>query len=413
MKKPIISFKKILFYLLDKIIRKDDSYWMFSCHYIQINTFKDNQRALFEYIKKKPEIKKIIVYRGEVFKDNIEGAVNTEVVQHGTVRFFYLLTKSKVVFLSNSISLDYSFRFENGGFSLLKIKGRRRLIVNLWHSISLKSIFYTANQKVSEQLDRVVYRRKERSSYTGLISSSNIDSYAMAASFYPLSYDRMWITGLPRNDFLLMPEKDLPNYTKESLKQLQKRRNGKKLIVYAPTYRQVDAVKEAKYYQFNDSEVLALKKLLEQNNAILGYRPHYFENSKEYFNLSEYIDDELIIDLSVREIDDFAIIARELDVLITDYSSVFMDALYLDKPVLGFTYDLESYMSQQDGLLYDLKQIFPGPTYGNFDELLDGLEQLLVSGNNFDSSHVKTMFFKYIDDNNSERVVQEVSSRLN
>lgn len=412
MKKPIISFKKILFYLLDKIIRKDDSYWMFSCHYIQINTFKDNQRALFEYIKKKPEIKKIIVYRGEVFKDNIEGAVNTEVVQHGTVRFFYLLTKSKVVFLSNSVSLDYSFRFINRGFSVLKISAKKRLIVNLWHGIPLKSLFYTANSKVSNQLDRVRYRKSERRSYSGLVCSSNVDSYAMATSFYPLNYRQMWVTGLPRNDFLKMPQEQLPTYMIKDLKKVQALKKDKKLIVYAPTYRQLAAVEKAGYYQFNDKEINSLKRVLLENNAILGFRPHYFKNANNTFNLNEYIDDELIFNLSVDIIDDFSMISRELDVLITDYSSVYMDALYLNKPVLGFTYDLESYQQEQDGLLYSMEQAFPGKTYCYFSDLIRNLELQLNDAVRIDTGHIKKMFYMYDDQNNSKRVYEKTLNTL-
>lgn len=412
MKKPIIILKKTLFYLLDKIIKKDDTYWMFPSHYIQINIFKDNPRALFEHIKKKSEIKKIIVYRGEIFKDNIEGAVNTEVVQHGTFRFFYLLIKSKVVFLSNSISLDYSFRFNNG-FSILKICSNKRLIINLWHGIPLKSLFYTANEKVSNQLDRVEYRKYERLSYTGLICSSNIDSYAMAASFYPLNYKQMWVTGLPRNDFLKMPQEQLPTYMLKDLEKVQVLRKGKKLIVYAPTYRQLAAVEKAGYYQFNDEEINSLKRVLLENNAILGFRPHYFKNTKNTFNLNEYIDDELIFDLSVDVIDDFSMISRELDILITDYSSVYMDALYLDKPVLGFTYDLESYQQEQDGLLYSMEQAFPGKTYCHFSELIKNLELQLKDAVHTDTEHIKKIFYMYDDQNNSERVYKKTLNILN
>ena len=43
-----------------------------------------------------------------------------------------------------------------------------------------------------------------------MISSSKVDTLAMTAAFYPLTFHQIWNTGLPRNDFILRDEDQLP-----------------------------------------------------------------------------------------------------------------------------------------------------------------------------------------------------------
>lgn len=410
MYKLTIFFKKTIFLFLDVLLKKREDYWIIPCHYIQTETLKDNPRAIFEHIKNDPEIKKIIVFRGKKLDSNISPSLNTEIVKQGTSKFFYLLAKSKVVFLSNSISLDYSFRYGEGKFSILKISSKKRVVVNLWHGIPFKGLFYTANQNVRAQHDRFKYRIKERAGYAGLIASSNIDSYAMAASFYPLSYDKVWTTGLPRNDFLKMPDSKLPSYLKNHVEKIKKIKGDKKLIVYAPTYRQKTA--KEKFYNFSEEEINLLKKLLKDNNAILGFRPHYFVSDESKCRLHASIDNEVFYDFSLNCYEEFSPIAREFDILITDYSSVFMDALYLDKPTIGFMYDYDSYTKEHDGLLYTIEQAFPGTATKKFGDLLSTLEETLKSSSTSKYESQKRLFYKYIDDSNSSRVVEQVKCAL-
>lgn len=176
--------------------------------------------------------------------------------------------------------MDYSLRWGRKGFAVLKLNTKRRVVVNLWHGVALKRLLYAANQNTLQHTDRVAYRTQERKHYAGLIASSDIDSYAMAAMFYPLNYQQIWLTGLPRNDFLTQAEELLPRYIQDSLKQIQHIKQGKKLIVYAPTYRQTSVSETAYYYQFTQTEIDALKQLLREQNAVLGYRPHYFKNAE-------------------------------------------------------------------------------------------------------------------------------------
>lgn len=415
LEKTLFAILHPLWRLYDLIAPKRADHWAFTTHHLHTDRFIENQRAVFEHVKTDPAIRKLVFYRNAGGDFQIENAVNCETVKHGTLRGLILLARCKVVFLTHSIAMDYSLRWPGKGFSVLKLALRKRVVVNLWHSISVKKLLYVANEEISKHTARVSYRTQERLGYAGLIASSDIDSYAMSAMFYPLNYRQVWITGLPRNDFLTQPENVLPRYIRSSLERLRGMSRGRKLIVYAPTYRQTHVCDTAHYYQFSDAEIARLKNLLRASGAILGYRPHYFKNSKQHFNLDQYIDDELIFDMSQDAVPEFSALARECDLLITDYSSVYIETLYLGKPVICFGYDIDHYKTHEDGLLYDMDLVFPGPVVQHFDELMDAVESRL----HFDPATIareqataRRIFFKHSDARNAHRVKEEVLKRL-
>lgn len=370
---------------------------------------------MFEYVKGNRAIRKVIFFRGMREDFQIRDAENFEVVEHGTLRGVWILARCKVVFLTHSISMDYSLRWGNGEFSIMPLSMRRRVVVNLWHAISLKRLYYTANAETRMHTDRVRYRNRELSGYTGLIASSDVDSYAMAAMFYPLNYLQVWCTGLPRNDFLACQEKKLPSYIQESVEKIRSIKKGRRLVVYAPTYRQTTACEGAYYYQFSDAEIKELKSVMRRHGAVFAYRPHYFKNSEKYFNLDEYVDGELIVDLSLAAVPEFSAVARECDFLVTDYSSVHLETLYLGKPAVCFAYDLESYKRQQDGLLYDLSLVFPGRICESFSAMLEAMDQQLsgrCEDGDIRTEMVRKIFFAHCDGKNSERVYKRVLEAL-
>ena len=67
------------------------------------------------------------------------------------------------------------------------------------------------------------------------------------------------------------------------------------------------------------------------------------------------------------------------DVLITDYSSVFVDFLATGRPVLFFTPDLEDYKTSRG--LYLAPEEWPGPVSRDIDELTGHIKRLRSGGN--------------------------------
>lgn len=415
------TFKRIAFEfivhplwrLFDALCPKRSDYWAFSTHHLHTGRFIESQRALFEHLKRDKKIRKIIFFRGKREDFHIEDAINYDIVRHGSLRGFWLLGRCKVVLLTHSISMEYSIRWKGREFSIMKLALYNRVVVHMSHGISLKRLLAASNTSTRQHTDRVPYRRHERSHYTGMLATSDVDSYAMASMFQPIPYDRLWITGTPRSDFLIKEESDLPSYIRKSISQIESLKNGQKLVLYAPTYRQTDVSTGAYYYQFSEAEIEKLKSLLRSNNAILGYRPHYFKNSEKFFNMDAFIDGDRILDFSQTAVPEISAALRACDVLITDYSSVYVDAIYLRKRVIGFTYDIAHYQTHQDGLLYDMELTFEGPTHERFECVLSSLQEALTESEPMpETSFQLKFFYKYRDAMNSERVTAAILKSL-
>ena len=403
-----------LFWIMDRLLRKQSYCWAFFAHPLKRTQFVENSRAVFEEVKADPRICKRIFTRGPGVTIELEGACNTEVINLQSVGGLMSLARCGVVLLTNSVTMDLALRWSDGSRSFPRLSLSRRLVVNLWHGIPLKRLFALANPEQRKQGDRVAYRRRERAFYAGLVASSDVDSYAMTAIFYPISYDSVWVTGLPRNDLLKRAEPQLPEFMRRDLAAVRALKKGRRLVVYAPTYRE-SAIEAASYYQFNEREISALRELLDRHGAVLGFRMHYFRNAEQLFNMERFVDGHTLIDLGHEQIAEIAPVLREADIVVTDYSSVYIDALYLDRPVISFAYDLEHYRSRQNGLLYDLDLAFPGPVVNRFDALLMSLDQLLRSPQQHLTDHyckTKKLFFAYDDDGNSRRVVDRIAGLI-
>ena len=81
---------------------------------------------------------------------------------------------------------------------------------------------------------------------------------------------------------------------------------------------------------------------------------------------------------------------------------------------MSFAYDIDNYMNEQDGLIYNLSMIFSKNIYTDFTILLNALEDTLSTIDNREAevSHNKQVFFNYSDCNNSERVICKLKALL-
>lgn len=385
-KRKILLIFNIICVKIDKFIPKKNKYWIFPVYFIGKGNFCDNNLALYEKVKNNSDIKKIILTRD--ISVNIDG-INTVIIPMKSLKAVWYLLRSNVIFIQHSLWLD----LKSAKFQIIEPLSRK--IINTWHGIAFKDISHSNTGIINER------SKKEMKNYY-ITASSDTDKKNMKKAFYLVDERNIWVTGLPRNDFLKVPLEKLPVNLKEEYKKILELKKNKKLFIYAPTYRETDV--GGKYYDFSDEELKLLNKFLEENNAILGIRYHFFRQPTTIINkLLKYKN---IIDLSDNVISDMRILIRASDLIITDYSSLFLDALYIDVPCISFAYDYEHYMKVQRGFFYDFKKTFPGEICYSFNELI----KVLQNNETFHKKYVeiKNIFFKYTDDNNSERVIKNV-----
>ncbi|HHB1597057.1 TPA: CDP-glycerol glycerophosphotransferase family protein, partial [Vibrio campbellii] len=154
--------------------------------------------------------------------------------------------------------------------------------------------------------------------------------------------------GQPRNDALVKNQLD-------SLREKTaiRSRGESKHILYAPTWRPYANTKFFPFASFSSQE---LSTFLEVNDIYIYLRPHphyVFEVEESILALDRVVmfDSECF-----PEVMDFL---SCFDLLITDYSSIYLDFIALTRPVIFIPYDLELY-KREVGFSLDYDAFTPG-----------------------------------------------------
>lgn len=64
----------------------------------------------------------------------------------------------------------------------------------------------------------------------------------------------------------------------------------------------------------------------------------------------------------------------DTDLLITDYSSTYIDYLLLDRPMVFYDFDYQDYLRTDREMYYDYDDVTPGYKAETFGQLLDELD---------------------------------------
>jgi CDP-glycerol glycerophosphotransferase len=394
--RPLRAARIAVLALADCLVPKRRDLWAFPTYFIGPATFRDNARAVFEAVAADPAVRKVVFTRGLPVR--VEGA-NVEILPMGSWKAAWRLMRAGTVFVQHSLWLDYAK-------AKLQIAFRRgRRIVNLWHGIPIKDISH-GNTGIHSR------RGLREMRWYALPCSSEADRGHMQRAFHRTPAANFWVTGLPRDDVLLAAT--LPADQQADLASLRRLKAGRRLVLYAPTYREIQT--GAAYYEFGDREIAALQALCREHDAVLGVRYHSYRRPPGYLRLVEHGG---ALDLSAEAFGDMRVLAREADVMVTDYSSVFLDALYLGRRCLCFAYDRGHYETTQRGLFYPLDALFGSDLAEDFDGLLAGLDRALsgeaASGEAMRARYamLQPLFFAHRDGRNSERLVARLRDGAN
>lgn len=282
------------------------------------------------------------------------------------------------------------------------LKPEQRLL-ETWHGTPLKRLGYDidvpdgAGDAMNSHKD-VLHRydiNSKRFSY--LISPSPFTTDKLSSAFNLAAIGKGDIVrelGYPRNDALI-------NHTPEDAAAMRASLGipkGKKILLYAPTYRDNSHQSGLGYTYESPVDFDKLREALGEEWVVL-FRAHYFVANS--FDFAKY--EGFVWDCSRHDdINDLYIIS---DVLVTDYSSVFFDFANLRRPMLFFMYDLEQYRDNLRGFYFDYNEV-PGPIFRTQEELVEELGQLgsyeQRFGERYDAFHAK---FNPLDDGSASRRV--------
>lgn len=239
------------------------------------------------------------------------------------------------------------------------------VMLSTWHGTPLKRLVFDMDDvhSANPRYKEVVYKQTREWDY---LLSDNPFSTEKFQSCFLFEKEKILEYGYPANDPMYAPDRQ------ERAAKIKKKLGipaDKKVILYAPTWRDDNFYEQGQYGFDLDLDVNRLQREFGDDYVLL-LRLHYFIVDK--LDLSKY--GEFTVDgSSYDDITDLYLIS---DLLITDYSSVFFDYANLKRPVLYFTYDLEKYRDVLRGFYLDMEKDLPGPLLLTNDEVVDAIKNI-------------------------------------
>ncbi|MGX0847675.1 bifunctional glycosyltransferase/CDP-glycerol:glycerophosphate glycerophosphotransferase [Staphylococcus auricularis] len=238
-----------------------------------------------------------------------------------------------------------------------------------WHGTPLKRLAGDMTHVRMPGTTTAQYKinfRKETARWDYLISPNRYSTEIFQSAFW-MEPERILETGYPRNDVIVNHQHDT-GYI-QHIKANLNIPLGKKVIMYAPTWRDDEYIEKGKYaFQLK----IDLADMYEQlgDDTVLLLRMHYL--IAEQLDLTGY--EHFAYDVS--EYDDVSELFLISDALITDYSSVMFDYGILQRPQFFFAYDLEKYDEALRGFYMDYLHELPGPIIKDAHTLTQQLKDL-------------------------------------
>ena len=216
----------------------------------------------------------------------------------------------------------------------------------------------------------------------GSIDVSNSFDYILCASeeakkikriTYHAKEQQMIILGMPRNDLL---------FKKVNINKLIEKYNGEKIVMSMVTFKQsynnVDS-RKSDLYSLNvvntESEMNELNTFLKQNDIILVIKIHHLQDISflrrgQYTNIYYFQDS----DLEKSDIQLYELLGHS-DALLTDYSSVFYDYLFVNRPIGFLIDDLSNY--ERGFCVENPLEAMPGPKIYNVEQLMSFMKNVI------------------------------------
>ena len=229
--------------------------------------------------------------------------------------------------------------------------------INLWHGMLIKKLGYM------DPGERQLWNYK--------FTWKSCDIVSVPSGFYGqilsaqtgIDYTKCKITGFARNDYLFNSD------GKKNLKILFPDIAGfKKVILYCPTFRTVlkrtikrtDSIYDIEFF-INKYFKKDMDSFFKEHKICCLIKLHPFEeeiiDGKNFGKSIKIVTNEILKEkgLSLEEI------LNGIDLLITDYSSIYIDYLLLGRPIMFVADDVEEYKKRRGIIFDDYDFVICGP----------------------------------------------------
>ncbi|WP_405017784.1 bifunctional glycosyltransferase family 2 protein/CDP-glycerol:glycerophosphate glycerophosphotransferase [Kitasatospora sp. NBC_00070] len=235
-----------------------------------------------------------------------------------------------------------------------------QVVLQTWNGTPLKRIGHDFEKIWFTDSEYLKLLDHEVAQWSLLVSGNTFSTGVLRRAF---KYQgRILESGSPRNDVLLAADREK---TAEQVRERLGLPEGKKVVLYAPTFRE-DRRRPQDGYQLDLRLDLAAARAALGDDQVLLVRAHELMCGQVPDAGNGYVWD-------VGTYPDMADLLLVADVLVTDYSSAAFDFANTGKPILFFTYDLEHYRDNLRGFSLDFEADAPGPLLSTSAELVEAL----------------------------------------
>lgn len=296
-------------------------------------------------------------------------------------RLVLALAQAGVIFMDDYLQLVHALRIRRGV-----------RLVQVWHAMgAMKKMGFSRVGRVSNAPPPTSLLHRN---YTDVIVSSEAMRQIYAQAF-KVSINKVAALGTPRSDFFF--DMDAQQAVRQNLYASYPMLSGRRVIVFAPTYRDLGKGLLGYPPQFLDLDRIG--RHLGAND-ILVLKFHPFCN--DHWRVPPGLADK-IVDLSgYPEFNHLLVVA---DLLVTDYSSAIFDYALLKKPVLFYSPDMDAY-DQTRGFYYPFDTYTYGPVVIDMDGLIDGLSSTALDQNRWAS--FTDLFLGSCDGQSTPRLIQAI-----
>lgn len=357
--------------------------------------FSDNSRGFWEYINNYTDYNTFWIVKDSnmlnlLKKSNINCAlVHTDLAEHAINSAKFLITSS---------------------FEFAYSKRKEQIHISAWHGFPLKLIgFFDTSSTVAD--DSAYQNLKIITTQSDIITAPSRLSQLIISGLFSIDPRKVKQIGFPRNDIIF-------NYNgKEELKKITTLDiDNKKLILYLPTMRKGLKCEGAQFndniFNYSDYNPSLIDECLEKNNAYIFTKLHFADN--KYFTSGHFKLPKRLIFLDTDTLNSKLLtiyhIMNAFDILITDYSSVYVDYLLLDRPIIFSCPDLQKYKNDRGFIVDNPELLMPGVIVKNQASLIKNIDLIINGNDEFKSirNDKFSLFHTYKDDNSSKRLLLEM-----
>jgi CDP-glycerol glycerophosphotransferase len=304
--------------------------------------YTGSPKYVYEAVRDRGAVDAVWVYAGST-----QGfPKDARLVRRGSWRYYWALARAQ-------------YWVDDQGFPRQFTKPPGTTYVQTWHGTPLKRMGFDSPALESAGAGERAAHQAMIDRWDCLVAPSEyfVETFARSYRYHgPLLR-----SGSPRNDPLVNDDRDI-----EKLRESLQIPAGRKVVLYAPTFRDRDLRLKKSFQLQLDLETL-LRELGDDYFFLI--RPHYLDKLTLPRQHAGFVGD-------ASRYPDVTELLLVSDILVTDYSSVMFDFANLGRPMIFFTYDYEDYVRDERGTYVDLDQIAPGPMVTDTDGLVAALRNV-------------------------------------